>query len=146
MVEKSFGSILKYPLTLWVVFEIALLAIGFTPAAAATGDMLFGTGALLVGILFGAWVGRRSALAFPKYMWVSVLSAFMLILITGFISVLFGYVLSTYSVQFNSIVTPGTSPGSNTNYILMSSVTSWVEIGIMALVGAALAYDLSVNR
>jgi hypothetical protein len=146
MVEKSYGSILKYPLTMWVAFEIVLLAVGFTRAAAATGDMLFGTGVLFVALLFGTWVGRRSALAFPKYSWVSVLSAFMLILITGFVAVLFGYVLSTYSAPFNSMLAPGSSPGGNTNYILTSSVASWVEMGIIALIGAALAYEFTVKR
>ncbi len=142
MVKKSYFDVVKYPLGLWVLYEIVFLIVGFTGYAAITAQMMLGLGALVLAILFGVWTGKRASKAFSNYMWVSGLSAIMLVVVVGVLGVIFTAILTSYSASFGAFV--GLAAPSLTA-LLSASITTWIEIAMVAIVSALLTYEFSTK-
>ncbi len=140
MVKKSYLDIIKYPLIVWLVFEVIAFVAGFTSYLSISTQIMLGTNTLFLAILFGIWVGRRSAKAFD-YLWVSMIAALMLTLIVGFVNVVLSYALGAYSQSFISYVSGGGSAAGVGALILSVAITTWVQMGMLAIVGAAIAYE-----
>ena len=142
MVKKSFLDILEYPLAMWLVFLIASLIVGFTSFANLSIQVMLGTTALFLAILFGAWVGRRSAKAFDNVI-VGALSALMLSVVVGFVMILFTFILVNYSSAFATQIS---AFGSASSVALSAGITIWIEVIMIAMVSAAAAAEFSSRK
>jgi hypothetical protein len=139
--KKSYFDVLKYPIALWIVFQLVAFVAGYTDYVNITAEMLLSNGAIFMAVLFGAWVGKRSSKAF-NYLWVSMLNGLMISVIVGFVTLLLLFVLSTYSQNFISYMTQysGGSPGP---FTINTAIVLWVQMVMFSVVSAALAFEFS---
>jgi hypothetical protein len=142
MAKKSYIEIIKYPLVTWLVFYIVAFIFGFTNYVGVSTEVMFGNATLFLALLFGLWVGKRSTKAFG-YLWVSMLSAFMLVVIIGVIGVVLGLALASFSGSFMGYLSQYGSQGALLGIVLNATITTWVEMAMVAMVAAAATYEFS---
>lgn len=139
--KKSYFEVLKYPVALWVVFQLVSFVAGYTNYVNITAEMLLSNGGVFMAILFGAWVGKRSSKAF-NYLWVSILNGLMLGLIIGFVTLILLFILSSYSQNFIMYMSQY-SAGSAEPFTISTAIVLWVQMIMFSVVSAALAYEFS---
>lgn len=139
--EMGFWDMIKYPLCLWAVIEIITLAFGFTQYVSSTIDIFVGTTALYLAILFGLWVGRRTAMAYKSVIWISLINGFIITIIIGFINLVFLLVLSYYSQNFITAVGAGSE--SLFSVVINAGVVTWIKMAVLAIVSAGVAHEFS---
>ncbi len=140
MAQKSYYEILKYPIATWIIFDIISFIAGFTNYVDISTQMLLGNGSIFIAMLFGIWVGKRASKAFNK-LWVSMLSAVILLIIMGFVGVIASTGLSVWSQSFQ--VYTGQTGISSSSPVLNAAITIWFITAMVAIVGAALAHEFS---
>lgn len=146
MVQKSFLDILKYPMTMWFVFLLVAFLFGFTQYSSMSVQILIGNGAILLALIFGLWIGRRSAKAF-EYIGVGITSALMLTVVIGFITTLFASLLSVVSQQFASSIAPLTTQSAVVQSIAIAGgITVWIEIVMIGTAAAAVAAEFTTRK
>ncbi len=144
MVKKSYFDIVKYPLGLWIIFDIVAFVLGFTSYVGVVAQIFLGSGSFFLALIFGAWVGRRTAKVFNQ-LWASALTAIMLIAVIGFVNILFGYGLSAWSTSFQTYMIQYGPQASLLSLVTGSLIAVWFQIGMIAIATAMTAAEFSTK-
>ncbi|MGC8538809.1 MAG: hypothetical protein ACP5MK_02995 [Candidatus Micrarchaeia archaeon] len=84
---SSYWSIMSIPLSTWLLYIIIFSISTFVGFAGIAYEFLLGYGAVLLAVIFGAWVGAN-AVAHRKEASVAAICTFITSMLVSFISVL----------------------------------------------------------
>jgi hypothetical protein len=135
---KSYWDVLKYPMSIWILYIIIFSLLAFVGASNFSYSFLMGTGAFILAFVFGFWTGIRTSMH-SYSMSEAMLNGFILGITVGFISFIFELGIAVLSYSFVGIT-------GSTISLLPISISSWVIITMLAVLASAVGAEFKIKR
>lgn len=135
---KSYWDVLKYPMSIWILYLIIFSLLAFVGASNFSFSFLIGTGAFILALVFGFWTGIRTSMR-SYGMSEAMLNGFILGITVGFVSFILELGIAALSHSFVGIT------GSIIS-MLQISIGSWVIITMLTVLASAVGAEFKIKR